>query len=164
MNHASHLKKKYTKKDTFCLPSTNNKSDSDKKNPDIADLQVEIMPPKEFVLSDICLLNNEIEALSPSKYVSMGNNNPSDPSNAVANERLLKKLEKENSFWREDLQNENIIFKTLIENITDLNKKKLLKVSLIINRYRKFKQRCRYEVLQRQKMFNKQIKLLKRSK
>ena len=52
----------------------------------------------------------------------MGNSNFSDPPN-VANECLLEKLEKENSFLRENLQNRNIIIKILIENITDLNKK-----------------------------------------
>ena len=53
----------------------------------------------------------------------MGNNSSSDPANAVASDCLLEKSEKENSFLREDLRNKDVIIKTLIENITDLNKK-----------------------------------------
>lgn len=44
-----------------------------------------------------------MKALSASKYVSVGNSNSSDPPDAVVNEHLLKKLEKENNFLREDL-------------------------------------------------------------
>ena len=63
----------------------------------------------------------------------MGNSNSSDPPNNVGHECLIEKLEKENRFLREDLQNKNITIKILTENITDLNKKNnYSKVSLII--------------------------------
>ena len=104
----------------FSLPITNNKTDSDKKNGDIADLKLEIMLLKEFVLSEVCLLKKETRT-STSKYVSMENSNFSDPLNTVANERLLEKLEKENTFLRDDLQNKNI--EILNESITGLSKK-----------------------------------------
>ena len=104
----------------FSLPITNNKTDSDKTNGDIADLKLEIMLLKEFVLSEVCLLKKETRT-STSKYVSMENSNFSDPLNTVANERLLEKLEKENTFLRDDLQNKNI--EILNESITGLSKK-----------------------------------------
>ena len=50
----------------------------------------------------------------------MGNSNSSDPPDAEVNEHLLKKLEKENSFLREDLWNKNVMIKTLIKNINYL--------------------------------------------
>ena len=59
---------------------------------------MKIIALKEFVLSEICLLKKEAKALSATKYVSVGNSNSSEAPNAVANERLLEKLEKENSF------------------------------------------------------------------
>ena len=37
-NENKLIKKKYAKKDTFSLPSTNNKTESEKKNPGIVDL------------------------------------------------------------------------------------------------------------------------------
>ena len=59
---------------------------------------MKIIALKEFVLSEISLLKKEAKALSATKYVSVGNSNSSEAPNAVANERLLEKLEKENSF------------------------------------------------------------------
>ena len=47
------MKKKYGKKDTF---SINNKIDSDKKNADAEDLQVELMALKGFLSSGVYLL------------------------------------------------------------------------------------------------------------
>ena len=85
------------------------------------DLQVETMALKEFVLSGVCLLKKEEKTLLASKNVSVVNSNSSDPPNAGANERLLEKLEKENSLLRKDLQNKDVIVKTLIEKTTDLN-------------------------------------------
>ena len=42
-------------KDRFSLSTTNNKTDSDKKNLSIAELLAEIMPLQKFVLSKVCL-------------------------------------------------------------------------------------------------------------
>ena len=64
----------------------------------------------------------------------MGNSNSSDPPDAVVNEHLLKKLEKENSFLREDLWNKNVMIKTLIKNISDLNKEIII-YSFSYNQY-----------------------------
>ena len=41
------------KNDTLSLPNTNNKIDSDKKNPDIVDVQARVTAMNEFVLSDV---------------------------------------------------------------------------------------------------------------
>ena len=112
VNENKLIKKKYAKKDTFSLPSTNNKTESD--------LQAELMVEKEFVFSEVCLLKKEAHTLYVSKYVSVGNSKSPDPPSIVGNECLLEKLEKENRFSRENFQNKNIFIKTLI---TDLNKK-----------------------------------------
>ena len=97
VNENKLINKKHAKKYTFSLPTTNIKTGCGKKNPVIADLQGEIMALKEFVLSEVCLLNKEDK-----KDVSVGNSNSSDAQNEVANERLREKLEKENNFLRED--------------------------------------------------------------
>ena len=44
----------------------------------------------------------------------MGNSNSSDPPSDRSNECLLEKLEKDNIFVREDLQNIDVIIRTLI--------------------------------------------------
>ena len=69
-----------------------------------------------MALSKACLLKKEAKALSAN--VSVGNSNSLDSPNAMANELLIEKLEKENSFLREDFRNKVVIIKTLIENIT----------------------------------------------
>ena len=43
VNENKLIRKKYAEKDKCSLPSTNNKTESDKKNLDIADFQAEIM-------------------------------------------------------------------------------------------------------------------------
>ena len=116
VNENKLIRKKYAEKDKCSLPSTNNKTESDKKNLDIADFQAEIMALKELALSKACLLKKEAKALSAN--VSVGNSNSLDSPNAMANELLIEKLEKENSFLREDFRNKVVIIKTLIENIT----------------------------------------------
>ena len=68
------------------------------------------MELKEFVMSEVSLLKKEAKSLSTTNYISMANSNSSDPPSDVANECLLKKLEKE-QFLRVDLQNKNIIVK-----------------------------------------------------
>ena len=59
----------------FSVPSINNKTESDKKNPDIVDLQVGIMALKEFVLSEVSVLKKEAKTLSATKYVFVRNSN-----------------------------------------------------------------------------------------
>ena len=89
VNENKLIKKKYAQKDMFSLPRANNKTESDKKNPGIADFQGKIMALNEFVLSEFHLLKKEAKALSASNYVSVGNNNSSDPKNVVTNEGFL---------------------------------------------------------------------------
>ena len=112
VNENKLIKKKYEEKDTFSLPSTKNKTDSNEMNPDIADFQAEILVLKEFVLSEFCLLKKEAMLLPTSRYVSKGKNNSSDPPNAVANKRLLEKLEKGSSLLRGNLQKITVYIKT----------------------------------------------------
>ena len=49
-------------------------------------------------MSEVSLLKKEAKALSTTNYISLANSNSSDPPNDVANECLLKKLEKEQFF------------------------------------------------------------------
>ena len=56
------------------------------------------MELKELVMSEVSLLKKEAKALSTTNYISLANSNSSDPPNDVANECLLKKLEKEQFF------------------------------------------------------------------
>ena len=65
-------------------------------------------------MSHVCLLKKEAKVSTASKFVSMGNSNSSDPPSDGSNECLLEKLEKDNIFVREDLQNINVIIRTLI--------------------------------------------------
>lgn len=94
MNENKLIEKKYTKKDTLSLPNTKNKIDSDKKNPDIVDVQARITAMNEFVLSDVWQLQKEAKVLSTSKSTSMGNRNSPDTPNAMADECSLEKLER----------------------------------------------------------------------
>lgn len=53
----------YAKNNLPSLSSSNKKTDTDKNNLDITDLQGEIKTLKEFVSSKICLLKNESKTL-----------------------------------------------------------------------------------------------------
>lgn len=53
----------YAKNNLPSLSSSNKKTDTDKNNLDITDLQGEFKTLKEFVSSKICLLKNESKTL-----------------------------------------------------------------------------------------------------